>query len=86
MDIFTDTDMDRDKGNDDKKCNAASTLFKLENENAVPKKCLIKCAEDSNCLAISGISNEWCFGCSTELDVTLLGAKAYRKKESGNDK
>ena len=86
MNIIKETDMERDSKNDDKKCNAASTLFKLENENAVPKTCLIKCAEDSNCLTISGISEEWCIGCSTELDVTASGAKAYRKKESGNDK
>ena len=86
MDIFTDTDMDRDKGNDDKKCNAASTLFTLERENADLKTCQIRCAEDSNCIATSGIWNEWCIGCSTKLDVTMSGAQAFQKMESGNDR
>lgn len=86
MYIFTDTDMEQDLENDGKKCNAASTLFKLEGEKADPKLCQIKCAEDSNCIATSGIWKEWCIGCSTGLDVTVSGAKAYRKKESGNDK
>ena len=86
MDIFTDTGMERDLENDDKKCNAASTLFKLERENADAKTCQSKCAEDSNCIATSGILNEWCIGCGTELEVTMTGALAYRKMESGNDK
>ena len=86
IDIFTDTDMERDLGNDERKCNAASILFELEGEKADSKTCQISCVEDSNCIAISGIWKEWCIGCSTELDVTMSGAQAYRKMESGNDK
>ena len=81
-----DTELERDSKYDDKKCGdegSSNRLFELRDENAEWKKCQIKCAEDPDCMAVSGILEDWCIGCKVQLDTPAQGAKAYSRGEKG---
>ena len=73
--------MHRDSQNDNKKCSyqATSRLFKFEGANAQGTKCIRKCEEDPNCVAVSGVKGQWCIGCKEALSITELGAIAFVK-------
>ena len=80
--------MTQDLKNDDKKCDGSfgspRRAFKLSGANAEEKKCIEKCANDTDCVAMSGIWKEWCIGCKLALNTPHQGAKAFKKDEKGN--
>ena len=78
--------MHRDPQNDGKKCGTVGSdfrTFKLTKEDAQESKCKKKCAEQKDCVAMSGKWHDFCIGCKVELNNSQFGTKAFRKLEKG---
>ena len=74
----------RDSQNDNKKCgeaNSSHRLFRLNEKYANKKNCEAKCANNEDCVAFSGIWNEWCIGCDVKLTTKHQGAIAFKKNK-----
>ena len=73
----------RDSQNDNKKCgeaNSSHRLFRLNGKDANKKSCQVKCGKDENCVAFSGVWNEWCIGCNViKFTTKQQGAIAFKK-------
>ena len=74
--------MDRDSLNDFKKCSmeASKRTFKLKGTDAKEAKCIEKCSEDINCIAMSGIWGEFCIGCKEILSTPQPGTIAFIRR------
>ena len=75
--------MVRDYQNDNKKCGdpwSSNRLFDLENEHATEEKCKEKCANDPNCVAVSGRMNSWCTGCKVGLTKSHPDLISFKKQ------
>ena len=73
----------RDSQNVNKKCgevNSSHRLFRLNGRDANEKNCKAKCAKNEDCVAFSGIWNQWCIGCDVKLDTKHQGALAFKKE------
>jgi len=73
----------RDSQNDNKKCegvNSSHRLFRLNGKDANEKNCEAKCAKNEDCVAFSGIWNQWCIGCDVKLTTQHQGAIAFKKE------
>ena len=71
-----------DQPNNDKKCGQpgdANRVIDLRGNAATEENCKLQCLENSACKAFSGIWNDWCIGCSVDLDETHSGAVAFKK-------
>jgi len=83
--------MTRDPQTDGQKCETfqpntkiPNRTFKLKGSNAKESICKKKCAEDKDCVAMSGKlsgGHIWCIGCKVPLNSPHEGAIAYRKTE-----
>jgi len=74
----------RDAQNDNKKCgglNSSHRLFTFRGKRASEKNCKAKCAQNEDCVAFSGIWNQWCIGCDVELTTKHQDAIAFKKDE-----
>ena len=72
----------RDFQKDNRKCGdeySSNRLFKFTQNDANEKNCQAKCAEDENCVAFSGIWNNWCIGCDVNLGTYHQGALAFKR-------
>ena len=85
--------MTRDPQTDGQKCETfqpntkiPNRTFKLKGSNVKESTCQKKCAEDNDCVAMSGKwsgGHIWCIGCKVPLNSSHKGAKAYRKTKRG---
>ena len=73
--------MERDPQKDNIKCSLQpiNRQFKLTGANAKETTCREKCAEEYDCVAMSGIWGSWCIGCKEMLSAPHVGAKAFTK-------
>ena len=75
--------MTPDPTNNGKKCgidqHSSERIFDLRGGDAQEKECQEKCAELSNCVAMSGIWGNFCFGCNVALNNEHDEMKAYKK-------
>ena len=81
--LFSDSVMRPDPRNNDKKCGidprSSERIFDLRDDDAQEKECQEKCAQISDCVAMSGIWGKFCFGCNVALNNEHYGMKAYKK-------
>ena len=73
----------RDSKNDNKKCGGANSshrVFKLNGHDANRENCKEKCGKNEDCVAFSGIWNQWCIGCDVKLTTRHRGALAFKKE------
>merc|ERR1712094_161506 len=85
-------EMVADPSNDGKKCaykagvpnDGPQRTFKKTGGGATEEECSKACADDSECVAFSGIWGKWCIGCKEELSDKHDGAKAFKKPVSAD--
>ena len=56
-------------------------MFTLRGKDADEKNCQEKCAKNEDCVAFSGIWNQWCIGCDVKLTSKHQDAFAFKKDE-----
>ena len=76
---ISDIDIIPDPKTNNKKCDS-DRVFDIRGENANEKNCKKECAKNGNCVAFSGIWNNWCIGCKVKLSKNHEGAISYLKK------
>ena len=58
-------------------------MFDLRGNKAQETTCKAECTKHENCIAFSGIWNDWCVGCSLALDDSSneehVGTIAFKK-------
>ena len=76
-----------DHQNNERKCDSTlNRVFVLRGSDAQKEKCLNTCEEDTNCIYLSGVWNDWCIGCNVELQADHNDAIAFRKINGRNAK